>query len=741
MLLCVTVATASSCRSRTTSWGLPHRFTHHSPSSVWSLPRGGASTPTSQEETEELSLDDKVKAAMKKLGLSPPDLEGEDDDENCKDGVCVAPNVSSSTTEPVSSEPPQDPHALAAQIAKDLHVDESLAWAALGATMQEGAETTQRRYDEVAARDMIQQELVFIEKVSEEAQEVKQLVEEGHDLFLVRRALAFAEMNVDDARAILVADQQDAQQEADDENQEPPKMPEVAASEPMKTVSINSDIDPTKPAAAPQPQQQAPKPAKKEDVVFEATASQVQKLVLESPVPVLVDVYADWCGPCKALGPALEDMAVKAGGMFRLVKINADHERAVSGALEVTALPTVFGIRDGKILNMFEGMPRSEDAMKNFMMGLLMPGANFDPPVTAKQEEKFSSLSSKLMKTAGAATFSFSARERLQDKTAKLLDQLVGECNGNMADAQDSAKVVRSLLSNAIRDPFETKFRRVNLENKILAAKVASFPSCLSILKSVGFAKESDASAMVLGKNKKVVNVAPLTVSRDCIDKWIDRNRQKIAAAERKRRDDEERQRLAEEAANASDEEEDEEEEITVDPDAVSIKLRIEGKKKIHDLDMRADNPLSTIIDSLPVDTTEEEEIQITCVAKRLIVKSSDSNAMNKSLREHGLVPAASIVVKIGDGSKTDDSVGGLKERAAAKKSKKKGSHTMQSVGIYSKDDNAKGELIDGGGGVWYEHDVSDDEAQEESADVEEEKDGSDDANKETSSEPEDEEE
>jgi hypothetical protein len=51
-------------------------------------------------------------------------------------------------------------------------------------------------------------------------------------------------------------------------------------------------------------------------------------------------------------------------------------------------------------------------------------------------------------------------------------------------------------------------------------------------------------------------------------------------------------------------------------------------------------------------------------------------------------------------------------ERAAQKK-KKKGTHTMQSVGIYSKDDNAKGNLIDGGGGTWYEHDVTDDEEDE----------------------------
>jgi thioredoxin-like negative regulator of GroEL len=116
-----------------------------------------------------------------------------------------------------------------------------------------------------------------------------------------------------------------------------------------------------------------PTPALKEDVVFEATTAHLQELVFESPVPVLLDIYADWCGPCKVLGPALEEMAVRAGGAFRLVKINSDNERPVSsGALEVTALPTVFGLRNGKIVNMFEGMTRDEKMMQNFMMGPLV---------------------------------------------------------------------------------------------------------------------------------------------------------------------------------------------------------------------------------------------------------------------------------------------------------------------------------------------------------------------------------
>lgn len=179
---------------------------------------------------------------------------------------------------------------------------------------------------------------------------MKQLESEGYNTFFSRRSLAFADMNVDNARAILIADQEDedaAQKEL--EQQEAP----------MKTVTVEypKDFDPlasAATAAAPQPQQQKPTPAKKSDVVFEGTTADLQKLVIESPVPVLLDVYADWCGPCKQLTPALEQICINAGGMLRLVKINTDQQRQISGALEVTSLPTVFGIRDGKILNMFQ---------------------------------------------------------------------------------------------------------------------------------------------------------------------------------------------------------------------------------------------------------------------------------------------------------------------------------------------------------------------------------------------------
>jgi thioredoxin len=553
--------------------------------------------------------------------------------------------------------------------------------------------------------------------------------------------LAFADMNIDVARAILIADEEDAKEEEEEQQEQMARLQAEQQEEEkratlreeaqqrkyqeaqMKTVNVDADFDPTKPiasssvtttaAAAMAPPQGAPKPAKKDDVVFQGTAKNIQEVVLESPVPVLLDVYADWCGPCKALTPALEQMAIKAGGMFRLVKLNTDEERNISASLEVTSLPTVFGIRDGRIVHSFRGMPRDEEFMRNFMMGLLT-GGDFNPAPTKEERQKYVELSNKLIKIAGSSGFSFSQRERLQVLTNNKLDELVG-VRGDMSDAEETAKVVRSLLSNVIRDPFEEKFRKVNLENKVISERVGAFAPAISILKAVGFkeVEHSATNALILGKGKKIVNVAPLVVARDTIDKWIDVNRRAIAAALRKKQDEEARQKLLEQAEEVESDDEEEDDSRQLDPDICNLKIRLEGKKKIHDVQLNANDTLQSIIESLPMNIPQGEEVTITCTARRLIVKSTDEKAMGRSLRECKLLPTASIVIKVGEGVDRTDNTVSLKERAAARKVKKKGEHTMQSTGIYAKDDNAKGELIDGGGGVWYEHDVSsDDEAE-----------------------------
>jgi hypothetical protein len=262
-------------------------------------------------------------------------------------------------------------------------------------------------------------------------------------------------------------------------------------------------------------------------------------------------------------------------------------------------------------------------------------------------------------------------------------------------------------LSNIVNNPYDQKYRKINLENKAVASKIGVNSSCLAVLKTVGYSKSG--SEMIVGKGKKVINVAPLVVAKDCIDKWIQRNRNEMATAARKRKDEIDHARLIDEKGDVDNDDDESEEEIEeVDPLSCRLKLRIDGKNEMHDTILHRDDPLTKVLDELGVLWEEEDEVQITCAARRMVVKASDREAMKKSLGEHGLMPAANIVVKVGASSTTNTS--NLKERAAGKKIRKTGSHTMQSIGVYSKNDNNKMELIDGGGGTMYEQDISDDE-------------------------------
>lgn len=71
--------------------------------------------------------------------------------------------------------------------------------------------------------------------------------------------------------------------------------------------------------------------------------------------PVLVDFWAEWCGPCKAIGPILEKLETEYGGGFKLAKINSDEEQQLAGAFGIRSIPTVVLLKEGRPVDGFTG--------------------------------------------------------------------------------------------------------------------------------------------------------------------------------------------------------------------------------------------------------------------------------------------------------------------------------------------------------------------------------------------------
>jgi len=102
--------------------------------------------------------------------------------------------------------------------------------------------------------------------------------------------------------------------------------------------------------------------------MVDATDATFEDVVLgrSSEVPVVVDLWAPWCGPCTTLGPILERVVAATDGAVELVKVNVDENPAISASFRVQSIPAVFALRDGAVVDQFLGA-QPEAAVQAFV--------------------------------------------------------------------------------------------------------------------------------------------------------------------------------------------------------------------------------------------------------------------------------------------------------------------------------------------------------------------------------------
>jgi putative thioredoxin len=206
------------------------------------------------------------------------------------------------------------------------------------------------------------------------------------------------------------------------------------------TFSYGSAFPSMKPAAA--------KPAGGDDLVKETTTAEFMTDVVDASkqVPVLVDFWAEWCGPCKQLAPAIEKVVRAAKGRVKLVKMNIDHHPEVAGQMGIRSIPAVIAFKGGQPVDGFMGaVPESQ--IQTFIDKVCGPAAPSDAEALVAEAQ--AALDAGDVQTA--VDF-FAQAHQMEPEN---LDALLGLADVHVAirDLDTAKKLLATVPAAAAKDP------------------------------------------------------------------------------------------------------------------------------------------------------------------------------------------------------------------------------------------------------------------------------------------------
>ena len=100
--------------------------------------------------------------------------------------------------------------------------------------------------------------------------------------------------------------------------------------------------------------------------IINLTQDNFSKEVLESPTPILVDFWAEWCGPCKMIAPVLDELADEYDGRVKIGKVNIDNEQGLAAEYGVRAIPTLLLFQKGQVAEQIVGLKSKRDLKNSF---------------------------------------------------------------------------------------------------------------------------------------------------------------------------------------------------------------------------------------------------------------------------------------------------------------------------------------------------------------------------------------